>query len=43
MMNREKTTRLIERLDNVTKIQREGTPLNDFERLSRSDAKIGRP
>ena len=42
-MNREKTTRLIERLDNVTKIQREGTPLNDFERLSRSDAKIGRP
>ena len=41
-MNREKTTRLIERLDNMTKIQREGTPLND-ERLSRSDAKIGRP
>ena len=35
-MNREKTTRLIERLD-VTKIQREGTPLND-ERFSRSDA-----
>ena len=41
-MNREKTTRLIERLD-VTKIQREGTPLNDFERLSRSDAVVGRP
>ena len=37
-MNREKTTRLIERLDNMTKIQREGTPLNDDERLSRSDA-----
>ena len=36
IMNREKTTRLIERLD-VTKIQREGTPLND-ERFSRSDA-----
>ena len=29
IMNREKTTRLIERLDNMTKIQREGTPLND--------------